>query len=259
MLNRNLAVTLSSAALIASASACGMSVPGPQPTSSAATAASSPAQPAPSRGGQACAELGGSVEGGQTCHLQSATRTYEFDISFPLDYPDLDAVTAFVKQDRDGFVDWVAQYGRPPLSDEPYTYRATAETYGSGTPTSGTRSLLLELEQNTGAAHQGHPDTSYRAFNYDLGKHVPITFDTVFKPDAKPLEVLNPIVHRELIGNANADWDPNVEEPDAHTYRNFALTDDAVTFFFGENDVVHDDSGPSHVSVPRSELAPLMP
>ena len=162
-------------------------------------------------------------------------------------------MTAFVKQDRDGFIDWVAQYGRPPLSDEPYTYRATAESYGSGTPTSGTRSLVLELEQNTGAAHQGHPDTSYRAFNYDLGKHVPITFDTLF------LDELVPGFLTELIDNANSDWDPNAEEPDAHTYRNFALTDDAVTFFFGENDVVHDDNGPSHVSVPRSELAPLMP
>ena len=29
-------------------------------------------------------------------------------------------------------------------------------------------------------------------------KHAPITIDTLFKPDTKPLEVLNPIVQREL-------------------------------------------------------------
>jgi hypothetical protein len=43
-----------------------------------------------------------------------------------------------------------------------------------------------------------HPVTTYRALNYDLGKHAPITFDTLFKPGTQPLEVLNPIIQRQL-------------------------------------------------------------
>jgi len=41
--------------------------------------------------------------------------------------------------------------------------------------------------------------------------------------------------------------------------RNFALTDDAVIFFFGEGQLVPaDNTGPRQFSVPRTELAPLM-
>lgn len=37
-----------------------------------------------------------------------------------------------------------------------------------------------------------------------------------------------------------------------------ALTDDEVIFFFGEGQVIPDNSGPRRISVPRSELAALM-
>ena len=67
----------------------------------------------------------------------------------------------------------------------------------------------------------------FRAFNFDLGKRAPVTFDTLFKPGAKPLEVLNPIVRREL-GAPAAHLDANV-------YQNFAITADAVLFFFGKD------------------------
>jgi hypothetical protein len=39
---------------------------------------------------------------------------------------------------------------------------------------------------------------------------------------------------------------------------NFALTDDAVIFFFGQDDVIVDNDGPHHVSVPRTDLASLL-
>jgi hypothetical protein len=45
---------------------------------------------------------------------------------------------------------------------------------------------------------------------------------------------------------------------DEKKYQNFALTDDAVIFFFGQDQVVMDNAGPHKVSVPRTELAPLM-
>jgi Protein of unknown function (DUF3298) len=66
--------------------------------------------------------------------------------------------------------------------------------------------------------------------------------------------VLNPIVQREL---GTRSYMP-VRDLDATTYRNFAITDDAVIFFFGEDQVVPDHNGPHQVSVPRSELASLL-
>ena len=44
---------------------------------------------------------------------------------------------------------------------------------------------------------------------------------------------------------------------DEKTYQNFALTDDAVIFFFGQDQVVMDNAGPHKVTVPRAELASL--
>ena len=202
----------------------------------------------------ACAGLGGTGDADQICHVHSATSSYNLDMTFPLDYPDQKAVTDFLAQDRDGFLDWIATYGPKDRRGRPYLYAATAKTYRSGTPTSGTQSLVLEMDNDTGLANQGHPDTTFKAFNYDLTKHAPITFDTLFKQGTQPMEVLNPIVQRELVHGS----DYRVNDLDTDTYQNFALTDDAVIFFFNQNQVVHDNNGPDQVSVPRSELAPML-
>jgi hypothetical protein len=171
-------------------------------------------------------------------------------MNFPLDYPDMPAVTDFLKEDRDQFLQWVAKFGPSDRRGRPYLYDVTAETYRSGTPESGTQSLVLAIDDDTGFAHEGHPNTTYRAFNFDLGKRAPITFETLFKPGSQPLEVLNPIVKRELHAP--------IAELDAKKYQNFALTDDGVIFFFGQDQVVQDNAGPKQVSVPRSQLASML-
>jgi hypothetical protein len=198
----------------------------------------------------ACADLGGTVDPARICHVHSATSDYTLDVSFPVDYPDQQALTDYLTRDRDRFVNWVAQNG-PNGRGRPYEHVVTAKGYGSGTPASGTQSLVLEIEDDTGAAHQGHPDTSFKAFNYDLGKGVAITFDTLFKPGTNPLAVLNPIVQHQF--GMPPSGDPGVD-----AYRNFAITDDAVTFYFGEDQVIRDNNGPHQISAPRTELASLL-
>jgi hypothetical protein len=177
--------------------------------------------------------------------------TYTLEMSFPLDYPDQTALTDVLTQDRDSFVDWVAEFG-PDGRDRPYEHVVTAKTYRSGTPDSGTQSLVLEIQSDAGLAHQGHPDTSFTALNYDVGNRTAITFDTLFKRGAQPLEVLNPIMLRELQKPGSV-----VNDVSEHTYQNFAITDDAVIFFFGQDLVIEDNNGPHHVSVPRTDLASL--
>ncbi|MGO9156620.1 esterase [Mycobacterium sp.] len=198
-------------------------------TSSTATSAAATTSPAPpsvaAQGQSACTDLNGTVRPDQTCHVHAATSTYQIDMTFPLDYPDMQAVNDFLKKDRDSFLDWVTKIGPSENRGRPYLYDLTAETYRSGTGDSGTQSLVLEIDNDTGLAHEGHPDTTFRAFNFDLGKRAPIRFDTLFKPGTKPLEVLNPIVQREL--------DAPTADLDETKYQNFAITDDAVIFFFG--------------------------
>lgn len=202
------------------------------------------------QGQSACTELNGTVDPDGACHVRSTTPTYTIDMSFPLDYPDMAAVGAFLKRNRDDFTDWVTEVGPGQQRGRPYQYFVTAKTFRSATRDSGTQSLVLKIDNDTGLAHEGHPNTTFRAFNFDLAKHVPITFDTLFKPGTRPLDVLNPIVRRAL--------DAPTAELDEDAYQNFAITNDAVIFFFGQDQVVHDNAGPHKVRVPRDELAAML-
>jgi hypothetical protein len=241
-------VGVAAAIVIASAAGCGTSSNLHQITSTtlSATVTTSLAV----QGQSTCADPNGTVGRDQMCHASSATSTYKIDISFPVDYPDMPAVTAFLKQHRAEFIDWVATFGPRGGRGRPYQYLVTAKTYRSGTPDSGTQSLVLKIDNETGFANEGHPNTTFQAFNFDLAKRAPITFDTLFKPGTKPLEVLNPIVRSDLDA-PSADLDEN-------TYQNFAITDDALIVFFGQNQVVQDNNGPHKVTVPRAQLASLL-
>jgi hypothetical protein len=204
MRTRNVLIALIGAAVVTGAAACGTSSAPPTASrspSAATTLASTSATTTPSAVAQsACTDLGGTVGPDQICHVRSATAAYTLEMSFPLDYPDQKALTDVLMQDRDSFVDWVATFGSDGRG-RPYEHVVTAEVYRSGPPDSGTQSLVLEIQDDAGAAHQGHPNASFTALNYDLGKRTAITFDALFKPDTKPLEVLNPIVLRELQKN----------------------------------------------------------
>jgi hypothetical protein len=203
---------------------------------------------------QSCADLGGTAGPDQLCHVHNATTTYTLDMSYPIDYPDQAPLTDVLTQHRDAFVDWVAK-ADPNWRARPYEYIVTAKTYRSGTADSGTQSVVLTIQDDTGLAHEDHPNTSFVALSYDLRKQTPISFEGLFKPGTQPLDVLNPIVLQQL-QKPGSDW--VVNDLDSNTYRNFAITDDAVIFFFGEDQVIRDNMGSHTVAVPRAELASLL-
>jgi hypothetical protein len=99
--------------------------------------------------------------------------------------------------------------------------------------------------------------TTYKTLNYYLSKHVAITFDTLFQPGAQPLDVLNPIVQRQL-DKRGATGSLSLNDLGVKAYQNFAITDDAVTFFFNQDGLLPHEAGPLKVDVPRTELAPLL-
>ena len=133
-----------------------------------------------------CGNLGGDVEGDQTCHVHASTSTYTLDMKFPLDYPDEQALTDYIGQNRDGFVS-VAQTSSQTSGtrEVPYQMEVTSQQYHSGQPPGGTRSVVIKVFEDLGGPR---PSTSYKGFNYDLGSHQPITFDTLFAPNSKPLD-----------------------------------------------------------------------
>jgi Protein of unknown function (DUF3298) len=199
-----------------------------------------------------CAGLGGTVEAAQICHVHATGPMYTLNMTFPVDYPDQQALTDYITQNRDGFVN-VAQAsgGR----DQPYQMEATTEQHSSGQPPHNTRSVVLKFFQDVGGAR---PSTWYKAFNYNLGTKQPITFDNLFAPSTTPLDTIFPLVQRDLAHqNAlGAAILPSTGLDPSH-YQNFAITDDQLIFYFAQGEMLPAFAGPSLAGVPRNAIPPL--
>lgn len=223
----------------------------PPAASTSATTTTSGTPTTTAAASSACDELEGTVGDANLCTVHTETPEYTIDMSFPVDYPDQSAVAEVLTNQREKFIEVVEE---PPVRDVPKALDIKSQTYRSGTPTSGTESLVFEEYINFGGAH---PVTNYEALNYDLDKKAPITFDTVFKPGAGTVAVLDPLVKAELTKAL-----PGADIPDnpvgADMYTNFALTDDAVLFFLSQGQWAISAGGPQTVSIPRAELASIL-
>jgi hypothetical protein len=194
---------------------------------------------------QSCADFGGTVDSAQICRSHTATASYAINLSFPVDYPDAESLMAYVAQRRDQLVDYAEKF---PLGDRPGPYQlaVSAEDYRS----TGTRSVVLRVGEDAGV----HPVSTMKAFNYDLAKQAPITYDTYFKPGA--FDVIAPAVRRDLA--SSTQMLPPRGGLDPANYRNFAITDQDVIFFFDQDQMFGQNEGPLHAAVPRAELAPYL-
>ncbi|MEI6253937.1 MAG: esterase [Mycobacteriaceae bacterium] len=194
-----------------------------------------------------CAALGGVVTGGD-CHVQASDPAYKMEMTFPLDYLDEQAIVDYLRQTRDGFVNVAND---PDARNQPLEMDVTAESLRSAQ----TRSVVLKLFQDVGSAH---PTTWYRSFTYDTARGKPVTFDTLFAPGTKPLDVIFPIVQRELETETQlaGSISPGDGRDPTH-YQNFAVTDDSVIFYFGQAELLPSHAGETSVTVPRSALPPL--
>ncbi|MCB0948098.1 MAG: DUF3298 domain-containing protein [Mycobacterium sp.] len=201
----------------------------------------------------ACADLGGTVDAEKVCRVHVENPTYRLDYVFPADYPDQQALTAYLTQTRDGFVN---VSGMPGSWNLPYVLDGRGTAYRSGPEDGGTRSVVFEVYENVGGAH---PQTWYKAFNWDVANQAPITFDTLFKPDTNPLDVIFPIVQSDLSKQMGVDaMISPADGLDPAKYQQFAITDDSVIFFFGQGEIMAGAGGAMQARVPRSAIAPLL-
>jgi hypothetical protein len=201
----------------------------------------------------ACADLRGSVDAGQICHVHVENPTYRLDYAFPADYPDQQALTAYLTQTRDGFVNVAEMPGSWNL---PYVLDGKGTAYRSGPDDGGNRSVVFEVYENVGGAH---PQTWYKSFNWDVAKKAPMTFDALFKPNTKPLDVIYPIVQAEV--NRQLGGDAPISPADGldpAKYTEFAVTDDSVIFFFGQGEIMAGAGGALQATIPRAAIAPML-
>ncbi|MCT7659159.1 esterase [Mycobacterium deserti] len=200
-----------------------------------------------------CVDLQGAVGPDGMCRVHVQKPSYTLDLSFPNDYPDQQPLVAYLTQARDGFVNVSED---PDAYNLPYELDAEGAGYRSGPPIGGTRSVVFTVWQNVGGAH---PQTYYQAFNWDVAKNAPITFNTLFKPGSRPLDVIYPEVNRYLERQQGLT-DPVApgEGRDPTNYQNFALTDDSLIFFFSQGEMFPESAGPVQATVPRAAVAPML-
>jgi hypothetical protein len=199
-----------------------------------------------------CADLKG-IDTGKMCQIQESDPSYKLNISFPSDYPDQKSMADYVTQTRDAFLN-VAK--SPAPREAPYELDITSTNYESAIPPRGTQGVVLKISQNVGGAH---PQTSYKAFNWDQTYRKPITYDTLWQPDTQPLKVVFPIVQSELQKQTgqqvpiapSAGFDPM-------NYQDFAVTNDGVIFFFSQGELLPEAAGASQVMVARSAIDPML-
>ncbi len=197
-----------------------------------------------------CGALSGAVVDG-VCQVVESAPGYTLDLRFPLDYPDEQAIVDYLGQTKAGFLNVSNTPEGPDTLGRPYELDVTAESFRS----ERTRSVVLTLFQNVGGAH---PTTWYKAFTYDVDRGAPVTFDTLFAPDAKAMEVIFPIVRDKLESDTGLAGSVSPGDGrDPANYQNFAITDDAVIFFFGRGELLPSYAGAMSVSVPRTAIPPL--
>ena len=108
-----------------------------------------------------------------------------------------------------------------------------------------------------------HPQTFYKAFNWDQGLRRPIVLDPagqekiqpLFQLGTNPWPIIFPLVETDLekqLGTKPAIA-PQVGMNPA-TYENFAIQNDTLMFFFGQGAVLPESAGALSVTIPRPPI-----
>jgi uncharacterized protein DUF3298 len=196
-----------------------------------------------------CTDVGANAGPNNTCQLQITDPGYTVDVSFPSDYPDQKPLFDFVKQTLDGYLN-VAK--APDPRDMPYALEITSTGYTSAVPPRGTQSVVLKVYESVGGAH---PQTFYKAFNWDQGLRKPITIDNLFRAGTQPFPVILPLVQADVQKQLGVTVSiPPADGLDPTNYQNFAITNDTLLFFFSQGEFLPGPAGSVQVTVPRSAV-----
>jgi len=213
-------------------------------------------------GTSGCAQLGGNVQSGNICRFYVDTPAYTIEMKFGTDYPDDRPVADYITQQRDQVINAAKAPGAQYL---PYVMAINYSFFRSGQPTRttrdygqpwhGTESLVLNTYKNTNDSGL----TTYKSFTFDYANNRPVTFDNLFAPGTKPMDSLYPAMAEELqrqFRERGFKLAPNVGRDPSH-YQNFAITDDAVIFFFGACELLEQEAGYFFAPIARNKLPPL--
>lgn len=192
------------------------------------------------------------VDANQMCHFDASGPLSDISMVFPANYPDEQAMLGYLTKVND---DFLSTRGSLSTLKSPTALKVTGTRYNSGPPATGTQSVVTEVYQNLGAAH---PLISYKSFNYNLANQQPISLETLFRPGTQPLQEILPIVQKTLADRYRATVSiPPATGLQPASYQSFAITNDAIVFFFDQN-ALQPAMEATQVSVPRNAIAPMI-
>ncbi len=188
------------------------------------------------------------------CWVAASGPSRDMNMVFPASDPQEQAIVDYLTKVQNDFGD-ATELGTLDAPRPAQALDVTSTGYTSGTPATGTRTTVLKVYQNLGGAH---PATWYKAYAYSNAAKAPITFATLFRPGTQPLTTILPIVEQQL--SATAGQPITIAQDaglDPANYQNFAITNDAVIFFFDQNQI-HPAFEATEVSVPRTAIADVL-
>jgi hypothetical protein len=185
------------------------------------------------------------------CAFGTGAPSRDVDITIPANDPQEQAIVDYVTGiERDFYADTsTGAIDDPKPMQE---LKITTTPYTSGTAPGDIQTSVLTVYANKGGPY---PNTYYKGFSFDNATKAPITFDTLFRPGSQPLNVIVPIVQDAVSREAGepVPLDPSIAFDPAN-YQDFAITNDAVIFFFGTHQL--QAAFPDiQVSVPRDAIA----
>lgn len=176
------------------------------------------------------------------------------NIVFPAQDPQEQAIVDYVTKIANDYDQPSETRPNMPVAKRFVTVKA--DSFTSGPPDTGTQSAVLKVD--TYVSGGPYPNVWYRSFVWDKASMAPVTFATLFKNGTQPLNTIMPIVQDAASRNAGnpISIDPAVGL-DPKRYQSFAITDDAVIFYFGNNELVQ-RLAQFQVSVPRDAIADML-
>jgi hypothetical protein len=177
------------------------------------------------------------------------------NIEFPANTPAEQAIVDYATGVANSYYADEAEV-RAATSSGSSNLEITASSYASGNRETGTQTVVLKAYQfMSGAAH---PNVSYKSFSSENATGQPITFESLFRPGTKPLDAIMPIVVKQISADIGQPFElPAAAGLNPANYQNFAITDDALIFFFGKDQLVV-PSGDFTVTVPRNAVAGML-
>ena len=193
----------------------------------------------------------------QQCTLMSGVTV---NVTYPLELAGTgiaeETVDDFLRQTRAEFIQSFTPEWSLPLYVNNWSRNITYELFQYSPDV---LSVKLNLSDYTGGAH---PNLNFQTFTFDLTQQKVLSLEDIFQDGVNPWPTLVPMVQQNVTDQLGEAADPQwvqqgtAENPD--NYQNWALTPDALVFFFPPYQVVAYAYGPVTVEIPLTAISSLL-